>query len=155
MDFKLRSLKIEDIEYMFEFIEDEEISSNFIFTRYPYSKKKMIDFIKESWESKENLHYAIEVNKEYAGTVSLKNINYIDRHAEYAIVLRKKYWGMGISTKATGEILKYGFNAINLNKIYLNVLSTNKRAIRFYEKFGFKKKGFLENMYILTEDIVI
>lgn len=149
MEIKIRSLQISDVDYMIEFIKDKDISKNFLFTRYPYSKEKMIDFIKKSWEDKDNLHYAIDIDGEYAGTVSLKNINYIDRNAEYAIVLRKKFWGLGISKEATIEILNYAFNVLNLNKVYLNVLSENIRAIKFYEKFGFKKEGvFKKHIYL-------
>jgi len=46
---------------------------------------------------------------EYAGTVSLKNINYVDRHAEYAIVVRKEFWGTGVAKDATEAIIDYGF----------------------------------------------
>ena len=54
----------------------------------------MISFIKSSWEDKNNVYYAITEEKDnYIGTVSLKHINYIDKNAEYAIVIRKKYWG--------------------------------------------------------------
>ena len=33
--------------------------------------------------------------------------------------------------------MQYSFNKLNLHKIYLNVLSSNERANKFYEKFGF------------------
>lgn len=146
MKINLRDLKISDIDYMREFVENDEISKNFVFTRYPYSKEKMISFIKSSWEDKKNVHYAItDENDNYIGTVSLKNINYIDKNAEYAIVIRKKYWGQKIALKATDKILFYGFNTLNLEKIYLNVLSNNVRAINFYEKYGFKKEGVFKN----------
>lgn len=51
-NIRLRDLKISDIDYMREFVEDEDVSKNFVFTRYPYSKEKMISFIKSSWEDK-------------------------------------------------------------------------------------------------------
>ena len=47
----------------------------------------------------------------------------------------------GCSRNATLEILKYGFSELGLNKIYLNVLANNIRAIKFYEKLGFVKEG--------------
>lgn len=146
----LRELRIDDLEYMYEAFNDPDISKSFLFTRYPLSKEKLVNFIESSWKDANNIHYAIvSEHDEYVGTVSLKNINYLDRNAEYAIITRKKFWGQKYAYKATKTIINYGFNTLNLNKIYLNVLSSNIRANKFYEKFGFVKEGiFKEHVYI-------
>lgn len=145
---KLRPLIIDDANYMVEYINDKEISSNFKFTRYPFSIDKFRSFIQSSWSDEKNIHFAIE-ESEYAGTISLKNINNIDKTGEYAIVTRKKYWGTGIAKEATNQILKYGFDTLNLQKIYLNVLSTNIRANKFYKKIGFQFEGtFKKHVFI-------
>lgn len=148
----LRTLRVEDSEYMMEFLNDPEISSNFKFTRYPFSKEGFIKFIERSWSDTTDVHFAV-VEGEYAGTVSLKNISKIDRTAEYAIVIRKKFWGTGVAKDATDKIVQYGFNTLNIEKIYLNVFSSNARAISFYEKIGFvfeakfKKHVFVDGKY--------
>lgn len=145
---RLRSLQLDDANYMMEYINDEEISNNFKFTRYPFPSDGFKNFIQNSWSDRTNVHYAIE-DGEYAGTISLKNINVIDRTAEYAIVTRKKFWGTGVAKEATSQIITYGFNTLNLEKIYLNVLSTNIRANKFYEKMGFKFEGtFKHHVFI-------
>lgn len=141
---KLRSLSIDDATHMMEYINDIEISCNFKFTRYPYSSDGFKSFVQNSYNDRANIHYAIE-DGEYAGTISLKNINTIDKTAEYAIVTRKKFWGTGIAKEATSQIINYGFNTLNLEKIYLNVLSTNIRANKFYEKMGFRLEGTFKN----------
>jgi diamine N-acetyltransferase len=144
----LRALKSEDSKFMMEYITDNEISTNFKFTRLPFSQDGFINFIERSWSDSANVHFAIE-SDEYAGTISLKNINKIDRTAEYAIVIRKKFWGTGIAKEATEKIIQYGFNTLNLKKIYLNVLSSNVRANRFYEKMDFNFEGtFKKHVYI-------
>ncbi len=38
-------------------------------------------------------------------------------------------------------LLDYGFNALNLQNIMLEVFDYNKRAIKAYEKVGFKVIG--------------
>ena len=46
------------------------------------------------YQIKKNIHMAItDDNDEYMGTVSLKNINYIDSFAEFAITVRRTAMG--------------------------------------------------------------
>ena len=49
--------------------------------------------------------------------------------------------GRGVAQEATRLILQKGFNEMGLNRVYLNVLSDNTRAVRFYEKCGFVFEG--------------
>ena len=142
MNIELRELQLEDAEFMLEFYS-QEYARYFRFSSLN-PQDEIQSFIKNSWNDKNNKHYAITVNKEYAGTISLKKIDLYSLNAEYAIVLRKKFWGMNIASDATHEIIGIAFSELKLIKIYLNVLSTNKRAINFYVKFGFVKEGTLK-----------
>ena len=147
----LRALKVDDSNYMMEYTNDVEISSNFKFTRNLFSKEDFIRFIEKSSSDSTNFHFAIEAD-EYAGTVSLKNYNEFDRTAEFAIVVRKKFWGTGIAVEATEKIIEYGFSKLNLEKIYLNVLSSNVRANRFYQKMGFDFEGsFKKHVFVMDK----
>jgi len=147
---RLRELQLKDIEKMYEWMSDPEVTKSLAIGRYPNSKVKLEEFIKSSWTDKNNVHFAIVTdNDEYVGTVSLKNINYIDRNAEYAIAIHKDYWGKEFAKFATDMIISYGFKKLNLNKIYLNVISNNVRANKFYEKYGFMFEGtFKEHMFL-------
>ena len=54
----------------------------------------------------------------------------------------------GVAEVATRLLLDKAFGEWGLNKVYLNVLESNLRAIRFYEKCGFKREGLLkEHIY--------
>lgn len=148
----IRKLEKKDAERMLEWMHDEEISCNFSVDFKNYSLEQVISFIENSFDEK-NQHFAITDEKDvYQGTISLKNISYLDCNAEYAIVLRSDALGKGYSQEATREILEYAFNSLKLNKVYLNVLEINIRARRFYEKVGFKSEGvFLRHSYIQNE----
>lgn len=81
-------------------------------------------------------------NDEPVGTCRLKQINLINRRAEIGIFIgEKNCWNMGIGTEAIRLLLDFGFNIINLRNIMLEVYSFNERAIRAYEKCGFKEIG--------------
>ena len=53
----------------------------------------------------------------------------------------KEYWGRGYGTEAMKLILRFGFEELNLHRVSLDVFDYNKRAIRSYEKAGFKIEG--------------
>lgn len=138
----LRKLMEKDAEKMLEWMHDPDINCYFRFDANDMNMERTIEFIIKSNESKTDRHYAI-VNEddEYLGTVSLKNIDYKNKKAEYAISTRKKAHGTGVAYEATKEIIRIAFEELNLNRLYLNVLSINERAIKFYEKVGFIFEG--------------
>ena len=91
-----------------------------------------------------NIRCAIvfEDNDRILGLVSLIDIDYIRRSAIFNIMVgRNENYGKGIGTYATKEMLRHAFYNMNLHRIELTVLSNNERAIRLYEKVGFKKEG--------------
>jgi diamine N-acetyltransferase len=149
----LRKICKKDAEYMLEWMSDPDLTRNFRFNAQNVSIESVIDFIDSAAIDSTNLHYAIADDEdEYLGTISLKGINHTDKNAEYAIALRKKAIGTGIASEATRLILKIAFSELKLNKVYLNVLSENSRAIRFYEKFGFEYEGeFKDHIYVRNQ----
>ena len=141
MNTILRKLEERDVSAMLEWMHDEIVAKNFRFDFMSMTEEKALDFVSKSF-SDENQHFAIvDEDDNYLGTISLKNISSTDNNAEYAIVLRRNFWGKGYAQKATAEILNYAFNTLKLHKVYLNVLSENVRANNFYKKCGFTFEG--------------
>lgn len=150
---KLRNLKEKDLPLMMEWMKDPTLTRFFTFDSDDITKYDVLDFIKKSEKDMKNRHYAIvNENDEYLGTISLKNIDDMNKNAEYAISLRKSVIGKGVALIATKSILDIAFNELSLNKIYLNVLSDNIRAIKFYEKVGFKYEGEFVNHIIINNE---
>ena len=74
--------------------------------------------------------------------VGLHEINNINRTATLGIFIgNKDYRSKGYGTEAIKLILDFGFNYLNLNNIDLALMEFNKRALKCYEKCGFKKIG--------------
>ncbi len=51
------------------------------------------------------------------------------------------FWSHGYGTEAMRVVLRYGFDVLGLNKISLDVLEYNTRALRTYERLGFQREG--------------
>jgi RimJ/RimL family protein N-acetyltransferase len=53
----------------------------------------------------------------------------------------REYWGKGYGTDAMRLLLRYAFDELGLHRITLKTFSFNLRAIRSYEKVGFRWEG--------------
>ena len=83
-----------------------------------------------------------EDNDEVIGTISLNQLNFVDRTATLGIMIGKsENRSKGYGTEAIGLILDFAFNYLNLNSVFLTYLECNERARRCYDKVGFKEIG--------------
>ena len=55
----------------------------------------------------------------------------------------RQFWGKGYGTEAMQLALEYAFLELNLQRVTLTVFDYNPRAIRSYEKAGFRHEGRL------------
>jgi diamine N-acetyltransferase len=145
----LRKLELKDANGMLEWMHDEELMKNFRFNGTLMTQDTVESFIVDAQNDKVNKHLAVVADdNEYLGTISLKNIDDGSKNGEYSVAMRKKAIGTGAALEATKQILEIAFHEVGLEKVYLNVLAENKRAIRFYEKLGFVKEGeFKKHVY--------
>lgn len=141
----LRILCSDDINRNYiHWFEDKEVCRMNSHYRFPYSEERIKEYIDSVNSSDKQLVLAIIDKKtnSHIGNVSLQNINYINRSAEFAIIIGEKdYWGKGMGEKCAQLIISHGFIELNLNRIYCGTLEKNKGMITLAEKIGFKKEG--------------
>ena len=76
------------------------------------------------------------------GLTDLRRINYRSRTAEYGILIGEKdCWSKGYGTETTRLILDYGFSILGLHNISLETYAYNERAVKAYERAGFRIIG--------------
>ena len=142
---RLRPLESKDAASMLEWMLDDQVTQYLNLKEEQKNLDSVLNYIKNSQNDANNKHLAIvDENDEYFGTVSLKNINSVDKHAEFAIVLSLKSQGKGYGKEAMKAILEEAIS-LGLHKVYLNVLQSNTIAKHFYEKCGFILKGEYED----------
>lgn len=82
------------------------------------------------------------------GSTFLKNIEACHSKAEFGIFIGDLgYLGKGLGSDATRLVVRYGFEELKLNKIYLTVFEHNYPAIRSYESVGFRKSGVMSEEF--------
>lgn len=101
--------------------------------------------------------FAIETHAgAFIGYVELREINWRRRAAELRVCIGEKdYWGKGYGTAAVRGIVVRSFEGFNLEYIYLRVYRENRRALRCYEKCGFRVEGILRAGGRTEDEIVL
>ena len=84
---------------------------------------------------------------QFIGTVWLKGVNLVDGNAELAIFMDRDHIGSGYGSDAQRAILNFGFLNLGLQRVWLTAYTANERAIRSYERLGFRHEGRLRQSW--------
>jgi diamine N-acetyltransferase len=145
---KLREIEKDDLQHINAWRHHREVI-DCLGCNYHY----ISEVIDEQWyqhylkNRDKNVRLSIidESNNLLIGNVYLTNIHWINRSSEFSIAIgNPDYWSKGIGEEVTRHVLNHAFCDLNLNRVYLYVLETNLRAIKLYEKVGFKVEGKME-----------
>jgi len=146
----LRPLDIRDIEGNYiTWFDDAEISAWNSHHIFPKSKKQVEEYILNPSADRIALAIVSSSDNVHIGNISLQNIDFISRTAEYAIILGEKaYWGKGYAKEASNLIITHGFNSLNLRRISLGTTDKNVSMKKLAVSLGFVEEGRLrEHMY--------
>jgi RimJ/RimL family protein N-acetyltransferase len=141
----LRPLERADAPRLAPWFNDAEIRRN-IYQYRPRSFASQEAFLAKMAESEHDFILGIALAEDDAliGVTGLHDIENKNRHAQLGITIGdKEAWGRGYGTEASSLMVGYAFGTLNLNRIWLHVYARNARAIRVYEKIGFRKEGVL------------
>ncbi len=149
----LRTPVKEDSDLYFKWINDKKlVEFNSVFK--PISEKEHAEWFTKIFTIKDMKVFSIiekNTNK-LIGSCSLRKINEIQECAELQIRLGESaFRNRGYGTEAVRLLVYYGFNTLNLNKIYLYVFENNIRAVKAYEKNNFKKEKLIKK-FLLDND---
>jgi RimJ/RimL family protein N-acetyltransferase len=91
----------------------------------------------------------------HVGNVSLQNMSFIDRTAEFAIILGDhRHRGRHVGTLAARKLLEHGFLKLNLHKVHCGTAATNEAMKRLALALGMQQEGvrrehlFLEGRWV-------
>lgn len=88
--------------------------------------------------------YFIITNKEgnFIGFVNFFSIDKVKKQGEMGVIIGdKRYWNKGIAYTAIQVAIKYTFNNMKIDRIYIETAEINKPALGLFNKLDFKKCG--------------
>ncbi|MCA9972146.1 MAG: GNAT family N-acetyltransferase [Anaerolineales bacterium] len=91
-------------------------------------------------------HWGIYVGE---GAAPVGMVNYLGETAVPGMgyVLRREYWGQGITAEACRAVLAYGFETLGYDRVELWIDETNAASQRVAQKLGFRLRGQLAMKY--------
>ena len=78
---------------------------------------------------------------ELVGAISLMQINQDNQRAVLGYWIGHEYWGNGYCTEAAGEIVRFGFEELALNRVVASHLTRNPASGRVMQKIGMVHEG--------------
>jgi ribosomal-protein-alanine N-acetyltransferase len=149
----LKALTRSDIESSgwFGWFNDDEVTQYMQQHYFPNTIEKQINFLSSLNDNSNKIQLGIYLidGQKMIGCVSLSQIDWINRKAEFSIIIGDRdYRAKGVGKESTYLILKHAFQSLNLHKVYLGVHEKHEIALRSYESSGFVKEGYLrEDMF--------
>lgn len=141
----LRPLEREDAPQVVCWFNDPEVTRTLLVYR-PMSVQAEVAFIETINKDEHDivLGIAIKQTDRLIGVTGLHQMELKNRHTNFGICIgEKSEWGKGYGTEATRLMVKYAFETLNMNRVWLHVYEYNERGVRAYEKVGFKREGVL------------
>jgi len=103
-------------------------------------EKKVIENHKMS---SNKLFIVAKINKQIVGVLTFSGGKRprIQHTGEFGMTVLKEHWGLGVGSKLIESLIDWAKKSKIIRKINLKVRTDNKRAVKLYKKFGFKKEG--------------
>ncbi|MDZ5471392.1 GNAT family protein [Bacillus sp. 31A1R] len=149
----LRKITLEDVEDMFSYGSNEEVSKYVTWNTHQTlaDSKGFIEFILNQYEQGKVAPWGIEYkeNGQFIGTIDFVWWQPQQKTAEIGYVIHQDYWGKGITTEAAKALIQLGFEKMDLARIQARCFVENIGSERVMEKAGMSYEGTLrKGMFI-------
>ena len=139
MDFKLRPWSIMDLPDLVKFADNKKISRN-LTNRFPfpYTETDGRAFIEMANKDRPIHIFAIEIEGVAVGGIGIHpQSDIFCKNAELGYWLAEPFWGNGIITAAIKQMIEFGFQHFDINRIFARPFGSNLASQKVLEKNGF------------------
>jgi len=110
----------------------------------PAEARTQIERWRDDWPASANFAVRALDDDRLVGMTRLYDVEPLHRTAVLGISIgRKSEWSKGFGTDASRTTIRYGFQELNLHRIWLDVFGYNDRAQELYRRLGFSEEGRL------------
>lgn len=143
MKVTIRQFERTDIPKKVEWINNPE-NNKYLHYDIPICVEKTEKWFESHVGDNSRYDAIIEADGVPVGTIGLLSIDKNNNKAEYYIAMGEtSYKGKGVAKEASKLILKYAFDTLGLNRVYLHTEYDNIAAQKLFERVGFIKEGLI------------
>ena len=144
----LRPFNLDDAKLVQEYAGNKDVAKTTLNIPYPYEDGMAEQWISthlEEYNKGNSIVLAITHKEDnyFIGAISIMINKRFDR-GELGYWIGKQYWGNGYCTEAAKGIVEFGFNNMNLNKIFASHLKKNPASGCVMKKINMKYEGLLK-----------
>ncbi|GGJ63886.1 GNAT family N-acetyltransferase [Virgibacillus salexigens] len=144
---KLRKITLADLPAMFAYTSLDGVTKYLPFDTHKRVEdtKLFIDYVLDQYTNCRLAPWAIELQSTntFLGTIEYVFWEQENNTAEIAFVLSNHYWGRGIITEAAREVIRFGFEEMDLERVQARCFNANIASQRVLTKNGFQFEGTL------------
>ncbi|MCB9280477.1 MAG: GNAT family N-acetyltransferase [Lewinellaceae bacterium] len=143
----LRAPAVRDIPEIVRYAGNPEIAKTTLNIPNPYREMDAVFWINmamQGFETRSKYIFALELKStgKFIGGMGLHVDNQFNR-AEAGYWIAVPYWKQGLASEGLATVLRFGFEELELNKIYATHLLENPASGRVMQKNGMIKEGEL------------
>jgi UDP-4-amino-4,6-dideoxy-N-acetyl-beta-L-altrosamine N-acetyltransferase len=144
-NIKLKAVSTNDINFIVNCRNNPNIYKHF-YEYEPTSEERQKEWLEKFYKEKNGFYWTIEHGLTKIGTVSIYNINWRSKKAEWGrfFIDKDSYPNTkGFGSEVEALVLKYVFEHLNMNRLQCDVLLDNEFVWKMHESFGFKEEGIM------------
>jgi len=144
----LRRHRAENLAVVSRWYRDPEVARLTRYQTRPMPREEVERFFQTRLLGPDSVAYAIHVRltDRLIGLTTFSSLDPDNGSVLFHITLGESdVWGQGYGTEAASLMLAHAFERLGLHRVGLSVFSFNERAIRSYEKAGFRIEGRLRD----------
>jgi ribosomal-protein-alanine N-acetyltransferase len=141
----LRFFELSDAARVQQLAGSEEVARTTLAIPHPYpdgAAEAWIERTRQTAESGNGYAFAM-IRKEDGLLVGNMSMGVSPKHkrAELAYWVGKPYWGQGYATEAARRVVQFGFEELQLNRIFAAAMTKNPGSYNVMRKIGMKEEG--------------
>ena len=141
----LRALERSDLPAVVRWMNDPEVTK-YLLSAPLYGPEEMEQWHEQRRGTDDRVLAMMDDRDELIGYCGISRLEWEERRCNmWLIIGERDAWGRGYGTDTMRTMLRYLFDEVNLNRVYLTVDEENDRAVRLYERCGFRREGVGRN----------